>query len=122
MLNNPITKYFFLHVFIIIYSFSGVFAKYASLYNPVSIQFIFFYGLMIFTLFIYAIGWQKVLKYTPISTAYMNKSTTVIWGLIFGVVIFDEIVTLKKLVGITLILIGVVIYSYDKKSRIISNG
>ena len=117
-LQNTLLKYLFLHILIFIYSFSGIFAKYASNYNPFTFMFWLFYGLMIFILFIYAVGWQIILKYMPISTAFMNKAVTIIWGLVFGVILFDEAVTLKKIIGIAFIFVGVYFYcKSDEKDR-----
>jgi hypothetical protein len=41
-------------------------------------------------LFVYAILWQQVLKKIPLTTAIANKSITIVWGMIFGLLFFEE--------------------------------
>lgn len=62
-------------------------------------------------LFIYAIGWQQIIKVLPLTTAYANKAITVVWGIVWGCVFFSEQITPGKLLGALLVVIGVVIYS-----------
>ena len=51
--------------------------------------------------------WQQVIKHMPLITAYANKAVTVIWGIIFGYLIFDETITLRKIIGAIIIIAGV---------------
>ena len=55
--------------------------------------------------------WQQIIKRLPLSTAYMNKAATVIWGLIFGSLFFGERVSAPKLFGAALIIAGIVLYA-----------
>lgn len=102
-----------LHLLLILYSFAGIFSKKAAAESFFSINFLFYYLLLIFILMIYAIGWQQVIKVLPLSTAYTNKAVTVFWGLVWGVVLFNETVTLGKLVGIGCIMIGIILFSHS---------
>ena len=70
-------------------------------------KFIFFYGLVLVILFGYALVWQQLLKKLPLVTAYANKAVTVIWGLLWGTVIFKEKITLFNLLGAALIILGI---------------
>jgi drug/metabolite transporter (DMT)-like permease len=65
-------------------------------------------------LFLYALLWQQVLKKFPLSTAIANKSVTIIWGMIFGLLFFDEKITPKMFLGTALILSGIILLSMDK--------
>ena len=57
---------------------------------------------------VYAILWQQILKKIPLITAYANKAVTVIWGLIWGMIIFNETIIVQKLVGAVVIVAGIV--------------
>jgi len=96
-----------LHIIMMIYSVSSVFSKLASKEDLLSFKFIVFYGLVIFILFIYAILWQQVLKKMPLTTAYANKAVVIIWGLVWGKLLFHEEITLKKIIASIVIMIGV---------------
>ena len=75
-----------------------------------SLPFILLYGLEILILAFYAVGWQQFIKRMPLSVAYANKAVTVIWGCVWGVLIFHEHLTLGKVAGALLVLCGVALY------------
>ena len=64
-------------------------------------------------LFIYAIGWQQVIKRIPLTTAYANKAVTTIWGTIWGVLLFHEGFSAGKLAGIAIIISGIVLFTRE---------
>ena len=66
---------------------------------------------MIAVLGIYAIGWQQVIKRMPLTSAYANKAVTIVWGIIWGALLFHESVTPLKLLGAAIVLVGVVLFS-----------
>ena len=68
---------------------------------------------MIALLGIYAIGWQQVIKHMNLTSAYAAKAATVIWGFIFGVVLFHEKITAGKVIGLALITAGIVLFGID---------
>lgn len=103
--------YIALHLLLMLYSISGVFSKLAASYSFMSLEFMTLYALMILILGIYAIGWQQILKRMPLTTAFSNKAATVVWGIVWGVVIFSENLTCPKIVGGILIIVGVILYS-----------
>jgi len=107
------TKLFLsLHLFLMIYSTGGILSKLAAGQAFLSLPFILFYGLEILILAFYAIGWQQFIKRMPLSVAYANKAVTVVWGCIWGVVIFREQLSVGKLVGGLLVLCGVALYGF----------
>ena len=61
--------------------------------NIFSIEFIFWFGLVFVIMFGYAIIWQQILKRMPLTVAYANRPVTLIWGIIWGALIFGEKVT-----------------------------
>ena len=102
-----------LHLILLFYSIATVCAKKASFEDFLSFKFILFYGLMALILFLYAIFWQQILKKVPLVFAYANKAVTVIWGMLWGVVLFGEEITPQKIAGILIVLTGMVLYSKE---------
>ena len=81
----------------------------ASRTDFLSISFVFWYGLALINLFIYAIAWQQILKHLPLTVAFCNKSVGMIWSMIWGVLIFKETLTLQMIIGSVIVLIGVLL-------------
>ena len=104
-----------LHVVLLLYSISSIFSKMAALQEFLSFDFILFYGGVLFLLFLYAIFWQQIIKKTPLTTAYANKSVVVIWGMIWGSLLFKEHITIKMMVGALIILVGVYLVVSDNE-------
>lgn len=100
-----------LHLLLMLYSTSGILSKTAAKYPFMSPGFILSYGGMIAVLGVYAIGWQQVIKRIPLTTAYANRAVTVIWGIIWGAVLFHEGVSPLKVVGALVVLAGVVLFA-----------
>ena len=96
-----------LHVLLLLYSCSDVISKLAAEKEFLSPEFIVLYGLVILILGVYAIFWQQILLKVPLITAYANKAVTIIWGMIFGLLIFHEQITWNKNLGALIIIIGV---------------
>lgn len=100
-----------LHLLLMLYSASGIFSKLASGEEFLSFRFCLFYGVMIALLGMYAIGWQQVIKRLPLTTAFANKAVTVVWGIIWGVLFFEETITAGKLIGVVLVVAGVALFA-----------
>ena len=111
----------FLHVILLLYSSSNIFSKLAGIQEFLSLQFFIYYGIVLLILFIYAILCQKVIKLLPLTTAFANKAVTVIWGIVFGMFIFGESLSLGKVIGSILIILGIIFYTkssnLDEESR-----
>lgn len=102
--------FWLLHIILGIYAIGGVCSKLAAKQAVLSLPFLLLYGGVLVTLVVYAIGWQQVIKHLPLTTAYANKAVTVIWGIVFGFLIFGEQVSPKQMLGAAVIIIGVVLY------------
>lgn len=100
-----------LHLLLALYSLCSICGKLAAGFEFLSPGFVLCYGGMICVLGVYAIGWQQVIKRMPLTTAYANKAVTVLWGIIWGALLFHESVTPGKLVGAAVVLAGVVLFS-----------
>lgn len=117
MTKKKLKVVFLLHLMLMVYSMSGICSKKASDVAFLSKEFCFYYGIIIVLLGFYAIGWQQIIKRLPLTTAFANKAITIVWGIIWGVIFFQESITVGKIMGAFLVIIGVVIYSYaDKES------
>lgn len=99
-----------------IYSISSVVSKFASGKDFLSFGFLVFYGLDIMILGIYALIWQQVIKKFELSIAYANKAITLLWALVWGIVLFHEQITPGKVAGIVLVMIGIYILNSGESS------
>lgn len=121
MNKSKIKVLIILHVMLMLYSMSGIFSKLAAQESFLSYRFCLFYGAIILLLGLYAIGWQQIIKRLPLTTAFANKAVSVVWGIIWGCLIFKEVITMGKIIGAILVVSGVVLYAYsdnDKKNEV----
>ena len=65
--------------------------------------------LLFMSLAIYAITWQQILKKVPLSIAYVNKATTIVWGLLISSFLFKENISLTNIVGAIVVIIGIIV-------------
>ena len=95
-----------IHILFFIFSISGIFSKFASQTEFLSKSYMtnMFIVLVIFGF--YALFWQKIIATVPISNAYAHRSILIIWGFIWGLLIFSETIDVKMVIGGALILIG----------------
>lgn len=100
-----------LHLMLMVYSLSGVFSKLAAAEPFLSVRFCLFYGAVILLLGFYAIAWQQIIRAIPLTTAFANKAVTSAWGLVWGLLFFREQITVGKLLGVALVIVGVVLFS-----------
>lgn len=107
--HYPLALLLVLHLGLMISSLSGVFAKTAAQQELFSVRFFFFYGLDLTAMFVYAILWQQILKRMPLTVAYSNRPVSLVWGLLWGFVLFQETVTWNMLLGAAVIFAGIYI-------------
>lgn len=112
MPKDRITTLIALHIMLIVFSMAAVCSKLAGRQEFMSFKFILFYGLVILSLGVYAIGWQQVIKRMPLTAAYANKAITVVWGIIWGIIIFGEHISIGQIIGAVLVIAGVIVYAY----------
>nr|WP_315521759.1 transporter [Olegusella massiliensis] len=111
MTKSKIKVYLSLQLLLMFYSLSTVLSKVASSLAFPSSSFMLCYIGIIGILGIYALGWQQIIKHLPLITAYANRAVTVVWGLIWGALIFHENMSILKLIGGLVVLIGVILYA-----------
>lgn len=103
--------YLALHLLLVLYSCSGILSKIASGYAFLSAGFCVCYAGIIVLLGIYAICWQQIIKRLPLTTAYANRAVTVVWGMVWGVVVFEEHLGILQVFGGIVVLIGVALFA-----------
>ena len=108
---------FLLHLMLMIYSMSGICSKLAANEPFLSLKFCLYYGIIIALLGFYAIGWQQIIKRMPLTTAFANKAVTVVWGLVWGVAFFQEEITVGKVIGAVLVVLGVVLFAKSDEEK-----
>jgi len=109
--NNHLKVVVILHLILLLYSTSGIFSKLAAGQPFLSLRFCLYYGAVILLLGIYALVWQQIIKRLPLTAAFANKAITVVWGMVWGVLWFQEQVTAGKLIGAALVISGVVLFA-----------
>lgn len=58
---------------------------------------------------VYAVLWQQILKKVPLNLAYANKAVTLVWGMVWGAVIFKEHISVSNIIGAVIVLAGVLL-------------
>lgn len=113
--KNRCGVYLLLHILLLVYAVACIFSKKAATTAFGSGRFFLFYGLNLLLLGVYAVGWQQVLKRIPLTSAYAHKSITVIWGVVFGVLLFHETLNFRQIAGVLLVICGIVLYSVSDR-------
>ena len=94
-----------------IYACTGICTKMASRHEMFSWPYLLWMAGAVSVIGIYAILWQQIITRIPISTAYMFKGTGLIFGLLFAHLLFSERITVYNIIGATIIIIGIALFS-----------
>lgn len=97
----------FIQAAVFVYSFCGVFQKFAAQQETFSLRFFLFWGCSFAVLFVYAVLWQMILKKNDLSVAYSNRAVSMIWSLVWGMHIFGETLKWNQVLGAVIICCGV---------------
>lgn len=118
-LTSKKSIFLMLHISLLFSSLSGVCSKMASRYTDhiFSFFFIFWFGLVFVIMFAYAIIWQQILKRMPLTVAYANKPVTLIWGIIWGALVFGEKITANMLIGAAVIFAGIYLVTGETEEK-----
>ena len=119
MRQTNLKHFLLLNLLMLIYSLSPICSKLASRELFFSLRFFLFYCSGIVVLGVYALFWQQVIKHISLTAAYANKAVTVIWGMLWGALLFGEKITLQNGIGAVMIIAGVVlfVFSDSKEAR-----
>ena len=78
-----------------------------------SFQFILYYGIEMMILGVYAIIWQQLLKKFDVSIAYANKAMGLLWSIVWAILIFNDTITIKNVIGVLIVIIGTIIVNNE---------
>lgn len=119
-----------LQVVFLIYSFTSLTQKLASSFLPqnagstqelvqqlINWKLILSAGLVVLLLGVYALLWQQVIKRFELSVAYANKAITLLWALVWGIFIFHEEITPRKVIGILLVMAGIYVLNTGERPK-----
>ena len=99
-----------LHLLLLLFAGTTVLSKLAAGEAFLSLRFCLFFGGEFVLLGIYALGWQQILKRLPLTVAYTNKAVTLVWSMVFGVLLFHEQIQIKQIFGCALAVAGVLLF------------
>lgn len=111
--KTKLKEIFILQIVIAIYTLSTVFAKFASGQEFMSFKFILYYGLEMLILAVYAVVWQQLIKKFDISVAYANKAMGLLWSIVWAILIFNETITIKNVIGVIIVIAGTIIVNSE---------
>lgn len=95
----------------LIYACTSICTKMASRQEMLSWPYLFWIAGAVGVMGIYALLWQQVIVRMPISTAYMFKGTSLIFVLLFSVLLFGEAITLNNVIGAMVIIAGIILFA-----------
>ena len=78
-----------------------------------SFKFILYYGLEMLILAVYAVVWQQLIKKFDISVAYANKAMGLLWSIVWAILIFNETITIKNVIGVIIVIAGTIIVNSE---------
>lgn len=104
-------KYLVLIFVNLIYACTSIFTKMASEQDTMSWPYLLYIAGAVCVMGFYALLWQQVISRMPLSTAYMFKGTSLIFILVFSALLFGESITINNVIGSTIIISGIVLYS-----------
>ncbi len=111
--TNKLKDMALLQFSIFILSLGGIAAKKASFFGLASPGFLFYYGLEILIIGVYAIMWQQIIKRFDLTVAYANKGGLIIWTFLWAVLFFQEHITANNILGAILVAAGIMMVFKD---------
>ena len=107
-----------LQAVVVIYTISSVMAKLASGHKEEHMLFLIFFGLEFILLGVYALLWQQMIKKFELSVAYANRAMGILWSMIWAVVFFHDRITVRNILGVAIVLVGIVLVNTDKEAQV----
>lgn len=115
--RGKLKTYIVMHLILMLLSMGSVLSKTAANTNWFSKQWILLYAGVLLILCIYAVAWQQILKKINLTVAFCNKASTILWGMIWGTIIFGEKVTWNMLLGAAVVFIGICVVVTAKEEE-----
>lgn len=97
----------------LLYACVGIFTKYASQQDFLSLNFMLVVMGAVGVMGLYAVLWQQILKRIELSVAYMFKGTSIVFVMLLAYVLFGEQITWNNILGAIIIIVGIVLFAYN---------
>ncbi|MCQ2441627.1 MAG: hypothetical protein MJ077_00660 [Oscillospiraceae bacterium] len=98
---------------IVFESLSSSVLKMSKDYAVFSPMYLFWFGVAVGIMGLYAVVWQLLLERLPLTTAYMRKGLTYVLIFVWAKVLFNEVITPKQYLGMAIIIVGMVVSMSD---------
>ena len=108
---RAVTKYGVLVGINLLYACVTLFTKFAAQQEFMSMPYCLGLAGAIGVMGAYAVCWQQVLKRIDLSTAYMFKGTSLIFGLCIAWLILGEQITMNNVIGAAIIIVGIALFA-----------
>ena len=95
----------------LVYACTSIFTKMASRQKMLSWPYLLWIAGAIGVMGVYAILWQQVIKWMPLSTAYMFKGTSLIFILLISGLMLGEAITINNVIGSVIIILGIALFA-----------
>lgn len=100
----------------LVYASVSLFTKWTSMHAFLSWQYVAGMCGAVGMLGVYAVLWQQVLKRMPVTDAYMFKGLSLVFIMLFSVLIYGEGITWCNAAGALIIIVGITLYAWlDRK-------
>lgn len=94
-------------------SAASLFMKLASSEGGFTSLCLFYYGVSLLCLGVYAVAWQLLLEKMQLSVAYLSNGLLYVFMFIWATVIFRENVSFGQIAGCAVILSGIVVSQHE---------
>ncbi len=111
MKDRIFAPYFALIGVNLVYACTSILTKMASRQEWLSWPCLLWIAGAIVVMGVYALLWQQVIARMPLSTAYMFKGTSLVFVLLFSVLLFGEAITWNNVIGAVIIIIGIILFA-----------
>lgn len=58
-----------------------------------------------------------MIKKFELSVAYANRAMAILWSMIWAVLFFHDRITIRNIVGVAIVLVGIVLVNTDKEAE-----
>ncbi|MBQ1525326.1 MAG: EamA family transporter [Firmicutes bacterium] len=112
-LDNKRNVYIMAFAAIFLESLTSVCLKKGGQYPFLSFGYLAWFLIAVVILGVYAVTWQLILERLPLSTAYLRKGVSYVLIFLWAALLFHETITVKQIIGIIVITIGMVVSMSD---------
>ena len=119
--GNLFLNILFMQAAVVVYTMNSVMNKQASIVRQqegMTMKYFLFLGSVVVILGIYAILWQQIIKKFKLSVAYANRSMSLLWTMVWSILIFKEgWPSVRNIIGVVMVIVGVILVNSDTGVR-----